>query len=616
MGASVPDAVGTFPVYSIQELVLAADDDPGPVALVVDVRLVNKLDIDLVRLTTFGLDLRGQRVRWAHGEECRCDQEDPPKGFAGVVRGQVADGQVSLRHRSGDTDAPARCLTPTANRQLIEQYLVRLARIDEAKAHRDLDRVLTQFRSVSAQWEQVTKFAATIGPIELFCGGLSATLNPAMIVAPGKPVGDAWFGPARLVPATEPKLNFRYGTRLLGPASGPGLRRHGPYDLSVERAGRLRALVLAPSAYATEAARLGRTLAAGVSNFRGMEKQFRLDSFEIRSSLFQGTDAASYKAAAIAASSAGVDLVFLIVAHQDRYLPEGCDPYRAAKAILVPRGVPVQSITRENLLKGDDDFRWVVSNMALAAYAKVGNVPFVLHDPTGGREVVLGIGRSDVETGKNGEREQLFGAAVAFRQDGDFVFAGSTVPVADRDRYGSLVEDLVRKAVERYESALEESLDRVTIHIFKRTGRHEVAAATAALAGRRCSFALVHINRDSPLWLVDVMPNGAVRRPVAGTVVALGPRDRLLVTGDGKGKGMPHPLRLQLDRNSTYTDMDRITDQAYGFTVMSWRTHRRTHEPSTVLYGRLLAEKVGALMPYGFDPALASTGIGDKPWFV
>ncbi len=109
-------------------------------------------------------------------------------------------------------------------------------------------------------------------------------------------------------------------------------------------------------------------------------------------------------------------------------------------------------------------------------------------------------------------------------------------------------------------------------------------------------------------------PDGTIQKPPKGTVVGLAPNDRLLITTDGKG--LPRPLRLTLDPSSKVLEMDRLVDQAYGFTGLSWRTFNRTHDPSTILYGRLLAQKIGALLPHGFDPTLANAGLGEKPWFL
>ena len=126
----------------------------------------------------------------------------------------------------------------------------------------------------------------------------------------------------------------------------------------------------------------------------------------------------------------------------------------------------------------------------------------------------------------------------------------------------------------------------------------------------------MHVNRDTPLWLVSGTGNNVAPAPV-GSLVSLAERDRLLMTGSAltAKRRSPHPLRLTLDGRSTFTDMARITTQIQGFTATSWRGFQPTHEPSTILYGRLLAEKVGQLLPYGFDPKRAAA-IGDRPWFL
>src|SRR5262249_15160238 len=150
---------------------------------------------------------------------------------------------------------------------------------------------------------------------------------------------------------------------------------------------------------------------------------------------FAGTGAADYKAAAAEVAASRPDLVFLVIRRQDRHAREGHDPYRAAKAVLVARDIAAQAVFRENLLVPDSSLQWIVSNIMLAAYAKIGNVPYVLHDPAGARELVLGVGRADIFDTASGRSRHLFGAAVAFRQDGDFLFAGSTMPVADHASY-------------------------------------------------------------------------------------------------------------------------------------------------------------------------------------
>ena len=157
--------------------------------------------------------------------------------------------------------------------------------------------------------------------------------------------------------------------------------------------------------------------------------------------------------------------------------------------------------------------------------------------------------------------------------------------------------------------------DRLIVYLFKRTGKRELWAVKKAIDDRDIEFALLHVNRDSPLWLVE--RNGSsITSPARGTMVELGASDRLLVTGDPKKPGASHPLRLTLDAKSTYTEMNRLAEQAYGFTKTSYRGFLQSSEPSPILFGRLLAQKVEQLVPYGFNPASAAGPLGDNPWFI
>lgn len=187
--------------------------------------------------------------------------------------------------------------------------------------------------------------------------------------------------------------------------------------------------------------------------------------------------------------------------------------------------------------------------------------------------------------------------------------------MADKGSYEDMLTEMIGNFLTRYEREQGAPPERLVIHVFKRTGHRELTAVQRALAGRSTQFALVHVNRDTPLWLVQARGD-QIGHAEPGTVIALGPHDRLLVTGDGsKRRRNLHPLRLTLDTASTFRDMDRITWQVHGFTATSLRGFHRTNEPTTILYGRLLADKVGQLTPYNFQREQAAI-IGDRPWFL
>jgi argonaute-like protein implicated in RNA metabolism and viral defense len=378
--------------------------------------------------------------------------------------------------------------------------------------------------------------------------------------------------------------------------------------------------VICPQVVEREGRRLQRALIDGVGRVVGFERRFQLKSFRAELRPFADDDVTGYRTAASEASRADaagrtVDIVYVVTRRADKGALHGSNRYLAAKAVLANAGVASQAVTVETLQQPESGFQWTLDQIVLQCYAKLGNIAYALHDPDGKRELVLGVGRSDVQRSAEGGREQLFGAAVAFRQDGDFLFAGST-PVVTADEYEKRLTKLIRDFVDRFTSSEGRPPERIVIHLFKRTGRQEVRAVQAALADTSIEWALLHVNRDTPLWLVEVDGQAVAAAPV-GTVVRLSAGDHLLMTGtDRIGKARnPHPLRLTLDRNSTFTDMDRLTWQVFAFTAVTMRSYFKTHEPSSILYGRLLAEKVGLLEAYGFQPERAIT-IGDKPWFL
>lgn len=615
--ATIKDEVGMFPLVAVQDFVLSEEEDvPGCVGLIVDVRVINRLDLPLPEVAALGMEVMGMKVRWRHSAMCTCGPT-PGRGTAGKVRSVNIPDTVDVITSDGPVTAPAECLVPVANPWMIRDYLRRVVAGGAQDVESRLRAAISDFRSNDEQWKSLNTFARTALAAFTVFGTAVAHIGQPMTVAEGATgSGSEWPGPMRLPPASEPKLNFRYGAPAVAAAPADGLRRYGPYDENASRIEDVTAVIMTPKEFEKEARRLARALETRIERLPGFEERFHLRSFKAVIHTFAGTAAPDYKAAAAAVAASGPDLVFLVISRQDRYAPEGRDPYRVAKAVLVARDIAAQAVVRENLLLPDSSLQWIVSNITLAAYAKIGNVPYVLHDPAGARELVLGVGRADIFDAVSGRSRQLFGAAVAFRQDGDFLFAGSTMPVADHGSYEHVLSALISDAADRYERDLAQRLDRITIHVFKRTGLREVRAAERALRDRGAAFALVHVNRDSPLWLMDERPDGRMTSPAPGTVVALHPEDRLVVTGEPGDRAMLHPVRLTLDRSSTFRDMDRIVDQAYGFTATSWRTFRRTQEPSSILYGRLLAQKVGHLITYGLDPGLIAAGLGTKPWFL
>jgi hypothetical protein len=616
-GKTIGPETGTFPYIAVQAMPFGDRDHPGRVALVLDVGIVNRLDVSLAELAGAGIDLIGTQVVWAHAEECRCGFADS-RGLAGTITGGDARSTIAIAIADETRTVRSECLRPSVSRRELDRYFEDYLN-DDANVERLIRDKVAALHEPETQWRMLEDTRKKLSPITIFSATEITLGEPVIADARGT------LGVTLLPPLSPPEVNVSYGTPKLFESAALGLNKQGPYDSgSTSRLDRVKAVIIHPPAFRADAERLRKALVTGVPGryaFPGWAERYELNELAVDLRGFAGsawTDYAEAANEATAAASDGSrpDICFVITQRADKHSPRGKNPYLAAKAPIVNANIAAQGVTIDVLREPDDLFIWAIQSICLQAYAKLGNIPYVLHDPEGTAELVLGIGRHDTYLPGVGFQKQMIGAAAAFRQDGDFLFAGSTAPVVDVDSYEETLAKLIADFIDRYEREQAIELRRLTLHVFKRTGWREAQAVETALAGRDIPFAILHVNRDTPLWMVAGTGLKITPAP-AGSVVSLGDHDRLLMTGEyGTGKRRnPHPLRLSLDGNSTFSDLNRITTQIQGFTATSWRGFRTTFEPSTILYGRLLAEKVSDLLPYGFDPKRAAA-IGDRPWFL
>jgi hypothetical protein len=611
---TLPENVGAYAAISLQAMPLVGEGmDPGEVALIIDQKVDYVLDIPLADLSRSGIDLTDVRLRWQHQPDCQCGA-DVRIGDAGRYLDGDLGGTVSVRDGGGDhVSASAGCLAVHANATMMARYLASLNGRSERDISEALREAASAFAETGKRWTNLEKTARSFGTLTLF-ENVTAELQSPLLVEPCSNLAGQ-RAPLALPSVTEGQLNFSYGAPRLADSAARGLERHGPYDEGQARSDVLRAIFVSPQEFADEARKLQRILTDGIERFQGLKSRYHLRDFQSDLHLFPEATRAGYENAVLAAAKRSPDIVFFVIKREHRYARRGQNPYLAAKSVLASSGIASQAVTIETLHQPDTMLQWSSDSVGLAAYTKVGNIPYVLHDPTGGRELVLGVGRADVFDPANGYRRQRFGASVAVRQDGDFLFAGSTTPVSTDEDYETQLARLLTDNIARFSQEQGGDPDRVVIYVFKRTGKHELWAVKRSIGDRDIRFALVHVNRDSPLWLVERHGN-RVTAPPRGTTIGVSIRDRLLVTGDPRKPAGAHPLRLTLDDKSTYRDMKRIVQQAYGFTKTSYRGFLQSNEPSPILFGRLLAQKVEQLVPYGFNPATAAGPLGDRPWFL
>ena len=84
-------------------------------------------------------------------------------------------------------------------------------------------------------------------------------------------------------------------------------------------------------------------------------------------------------------------------------------PTTKAKSAFAQLGIPTQMVTAELIEGYDNQFGWSVANIALALFAKLGGVPWLIETPPGEDDLIIGIGKADIRRPDGTER--LFGYA-------------------------------------------------------------------------------------------------------------------------------------------------------------------------------------------------------------
>ncbi|MDE0226717.1 MAG: Piwi domain-containing protein [Gammaproteobacteria bacterium] len=296
------------------------------------------------------------------------------------------------------------------------------------------------------------------------------------------------------------------------------------------------------------------------------------------------------------------------------------NPYYVAKGHFMRAGVPVQAVRLETI----DNSRgrvYSLNNLALAAYAKIGGIPWVISAPgVATHELVIGIGSTEVGGRRLGGRTRYVGITTLFQGDGRYL-VWETTREATFENYPQALLDSLRTSI-RFVRAQNkwESGDnvRLVFHVYKPLKRVEIRTVKELveelLGEYAIEFSFLDVSHYHPYQVFDLGQRGVTYRsyesrrtgrkgvyvPIRGTAMLLGPNTALLqLVGPREVKtwaqGMPRPLLLELHRDSDFADLTYLVRQAFHFSFMSWRSFFPSDEPVTILYSRWIANMLGNL---------------------
>jgi hypothetical protein len=376
---------------------------------------------------------------------------------------------------------------------------------------------------------------------------------------------------------------------------------------------------------------------------RGFIRRFALETVDTVVFAARANTAASYRDACLQAISHAADRRFdwslaLVQIDDAFHALEGDEnPYLVTKAAFMKQHVPVQEVTIEKMRSPASELVYILNDISLASYAKMGGTPWLLSaEAPLAHELVIGLGSHRLSRSRLGSGERVVGITTVFTGDGRYLLDSRSTAVP-YDEYPAAILSALRRAVaevRRDQNWQPSDSVRLVFHAFKPFKDTEVEAVKKVIADLDlpdAQFAFVHVVDDHPFLAFDESNIGAyapgrvkkgVFAPERGTLLKF-TRDECLVSFTGAREvkqptdGLPKPVILRLHRDSSFKDLTTVARQAFAFSCHSWRGFAPARLPITILYSELIARMLKNLETVsGWDADAMLGRIGRTRWFL
>lgn len=610
-----------------------------PIGLLWDLEIQKSCATSLEQLEGNGLALEGLVVeRLVAAEDSRMQ---PQRRLVGRI-GSLVDNDAVLSERFQNVEArqPLNELYLEASPENLRHLIRHLAKNAAGRAHSKIDEIIFSNSQGRARMEHIARISDWVrglGPIEL---------QPGLSVSIGGLLNDRDpEGFPRFSEATTPTYVFDAGTLKSETRAAVGLNKYGPYSRHVFTPTRPNVCVICDKAWRGRFELFLRKLKDGVTIDgnslpfgRGLLGIYGLQDLVLTFVEADGFTADSYHSAAskavrLTADGAPWNLAIIQTERDSRLLPPQKNPYLVAKAAFLSNQIPTQFVAVETLSMAPVNLAYTLSNLALAIYAKLGGIPWLIKsDKAIAHEVVIGLGSAAVGESRFSKKERIVGITSVFRGDGGYLLSNlsNAVPIA---KYGEALTESLQATLQRVRTEMNwikgDSV-RIVVHAFKPMRNTEIESVKTALqefSDFDLQFAFLHVKQDHPYLLFDDGQVGVKGRgektPVRGLYAEIGDSDSLLtLTGPQQLKrptdGLPRPLLLSLHRDSTFKDLVYLTKQVYWFSNHSWRSFLPAALPVTIYYSDLVAGLLGRLDRLGnrWSPSVMLGKIGTTRWFL
>lgn len=326
------------------------------------------------------------------------------------------------------------------------------------------------------------------------------------------------------------------------------------------------------------------------------------------------------------------DLALVQVKQSYKSLPVIKNPYYVARSLLLLHQIPVQDFTLELIGQNDTSLGYSMNNMALASYAKMGGVPWLLKSsPTLSHELVIGIGSANLSENRLSSGQRVMGITTVFSGDGSYIVSNTSKAVHP-DQYAEALTTVLRSTMEKVRTRMnwqKGDTIRIVFHAsVKKFNRDEIEAVKSLMADYReynIEYAFLKISDHHGLHMFDTAtanePKGKLA-PFRGTAYKISEYEILLYLIGNKelkqgSDGHPRGVIVDIHRDSNFKDIKYLSTQLFNFSAHSWRSYFPNPMPVTISYSDLIAQNLGWLnkIPRWNDSIMLGK-IGQTQWFL
>lgn len=326
------------------------------------------------------------------------------------------------------------------------------------------------------------------------------------------------------------------------------------------------------------------------------------------------------------------DLALVQVRQSFKKLKVKENPYYLGKSLFFLHQVPVQDFTIELLAQSDYSLGYSLNNMALACYAKMGGVPWLLKSsPTLSHELVVGIGSANIGQERGADNQRIMGITTVFSGDGSYIVSNTSkavVPESYREALTSVLGETIEKIQKRMNWQKGDTIRLIFHAQVKQFNKEEIEAVRTVIEKYReyqIEYAFLKVSENHGLHMFDsstaVLQKGKLA-PMRGRTFKLSKHEMLVyLIGQRELRqgtdGHPRGVIVDVHKDSTFKDVKYLSAQLYSFASHSWRSYFPNPMPVTISYSDLIARYLGWLnqLP-GWNDSVMIGKIGQSQWFL